>query len=505
MPERMMIMSKQAWGIVSDQSLTYRQQVVALARLGENIEQSMQYNPLYEQAKADGCLCDLGEGNLPYRPRYIIPDYAKFMRNGSKFLDLPVPQSLDEALAYLLILYQHVPSITTFPVFLGNLDTLLEPFVIKEDYQKAKRQLKLFLLNIDRTLTDSFVHANLGPKATITGQMILELTNEMQLAVPNLTLKYDEQLTSDAFAQHAVATMLTTAKPSFANYRMYVNDWGEDFALASCYNGLKVGGGGFTLPRMKLYDISLKADGVEDFFHRVLPYYVELQLEFMDQRIRFLVEESAFFKSNFLVQEGLVSLERFDGMFGIVGLAECVNQLLGITDKHQGYGHLVKADDLGVRVLSAIEQQISQHQTPIGKYYLHAQVGIDTDNDSNSPGCRIPIHYEPAMVDQIYHATRFHKFFPTGVGDIFVFDETWSKTPGALLSIIKGALAKGMRYFSGYLSTTDVVRVTGYLVKRSEIDKLRNGKQSINDATVFGKGAADTTYALERKVHGSDN
>jgi len=498
-------MSKQAWGIISDQSLTYRQQVVALARLGENIEQSMLYNPAYEQAKLDGCLCDLGEGNLPYRPRYIIPNYEKFMRNGSKFLDLPAPKALDEALAYLLILYQHVPSITTFPVFLGNLDNLLEPFVLDMDYQTAKQQIKWFLLNIDRTLTDSFVHANIGPQATVAGQMILELTSEMQLAIPNLTLKFDPQLTDEKFAKLAAKTMLLSAKPSFANYQMYRSDWGDNFALASCYNGLKVGGGGFTLPRMKLYDVSLKAQELEDFFQRVLPYYVGLQLEFMDQRIRFLVEESSFFKSNFLVKEELIELERFDGMFGLVGLAECTNNLLKITDKNLGYGHNQQADDLAERILAAIEQQVAAHQAPYGKYYLHAQVGIDTDNDSNSPGCRIPVHFEPKMVDQIWHATRFHKYFPTGVGDIFVFDETWIKTPDAVLNIIKGALDKGMRYFSGYLANNDVVRVTGYLVKRSEIEKLRKGDQSINDATVFGKGAADTTHALDRKVHGSSN
>ena len=49
----------------------------------------------------------------------------------------------------------------------------------------------------------------------------------------------------------------------------------------------------------------------------------------------------------------------------------------------------------------------------------------------------------------------------------------------ALVDIIKGALEAGMRYYSGYLANNDVVRVTGYLVKKSELEKLDKKKQSV--------------------------
>jgi len=114
-------------------------------------------------------ICDLFEGNAPFRPRYILPDYEKFMSNGSKFLELKPPKNIYEAINNLLILYKHTPSITTYPVFLGNLDTLLEPFITNEtsDYEA----IKLFLTHIDRTLTDSFVHANIGPLETKAGRV----------------------------------------------------------------------------------------------------------------------------------------------------------------------------------------------------------------------------------------------------------------------------------------------------------------------------------------------
>ena len=59
----------------------------------------------------------------------------------------------------------------------------------KEDRAFAKKLLGLFLRNIDRVQTDSFVHADIGPEDSVTGRLLLELTEEMQLAIPNLTLK----------------------------------------------------------------------------------------------------------------------------------------------------------------------------------------------------------------------------------------------------------------------------------------------------------------------------
>ena len=498
-------MKSEALKIAEDQTLTYNQQLIALAGLGERTDDTIKLSDEYKAAKASGALCDLNEGPMPYRPRYICPDYSILMEKGSEFLGLEKPQDLMEACNALLIMYKQVPSITTFPVYLGNLDDLLEPFVIKEDPAFAKKVLKNFLLHIDRTLTDSFVHADLGPKDSVTGRMILELTEEMQLAIPNITLKYDKDLTSDDFAMACVKCMLKTAKPSFANHRMFCKEWGEDYAIASCYNGLKIGGGGFTLPRLRLYECSLDAKSVDDFLDRVLPYYAGLQFEYMDKRVRFLCEQASFFKSNFLVTEGFVKQENFTGMFGMVGLAECCNHLLGITDKKKGFGMNEEATALGEKIMTRLEEIVAAHEAPYcdafgHRYRLHAQVGIDSDGMENSPGTRIPVGAEPDIFDQLQVNERFHKFFPTGTGDIFKFEETFLKTPDAVLDIIKGALENDLRYFSGYLENNDVVRVTGYLVKRSEIEKLRQNKQSLNNVTIFGKGAQDYGHALDRRV-----
>ena len=500
----------EALKIIQDPTLTYNQELIALARLGESTDDTITYSDAYYEAFKKRALCDLGEGRMPYRPRYICPDYELLFKKGCKFLELDPPTDLMEAVNVLEIFYRHVPSITTFPVYLGDLDKLLEPFVLKEDRNTAKKILKLFLLQIDKTLTDSFVHADIGPEDSVTGRLLLELTEEMQLAIPNLTLKYDPEKTSDDFALACVKCMLKTAKPSFANHGMFVKEWGERYAIASCYNGLPKAGGGFTLPRMRLYECSLDAKDPEDFINNELPKYIDLQLEYMDKRVKFIVEESTFFKNNFLSTEGFVKLENFTGMFGVVGLAECVNNLLHIEDKKKGFGMNKEATELGLRIMDAIDKRVSEHVAPYcdccgHRYRLHAQVGINTDGMDDSPGTRIPIFAEPTILEQLKTNEKFHPYFPTGTGDIFKFEETYEKTPEAILPIIKGSMARGLRYFSGYLENCDVVRVTGYLVKKSEIEKLRQQKQSLNNVTVFGMGAQDGGHALDRRVQRHDD
>ena len=71
-----------------------------------------------------------------------------------------------------------------------------------------------------------------------------------------------------------------------------------------------------------------KAKNEEEFLTVVLPDAINRMAGYMDERVKFLVEESGFFNSNFLVREGLLQEDKFTGMFGMVGLAECVNTIL---------------------------------------------------------------------------------------------------------------------------------------------------------------------------------
>ncbi|GAB1456331.1 hypothetical protein MASR2M48_16390 [Spirochaetota bacterium] len=89
-------------------------------------------------------------------------------------------------------------------MYIGDLDTLLQPFI--RDEAEARKAIGLFLLGIDRTINDSFCHADIGPEATTAGRLILELTREQKNAVPNISLKYDPERTSDEFAMLAASS-----------------------------------------------------------------------------------------------------------------------------------------------------------------------------------------------------------------------------------------------------------------------------------------------------------
>ena len=86
-----------ALNIIQDPTLTYKQELLALARLGESTDDSLRYSDEYYEAKAKGALCDLNEGVMPYRPRYICPDYELLFQKGCRFLDLePVGKIADD-------------------------------------------------------------------------------------------------------------------------------------------------------------------------------------------------------------------------------------------------------------------------------------------------------------------------------------------------------------------------------------------------------------------------
>ena len=108
--------------IIKDVTLTYEQKVLSLARYAENSVKVLNIPEKTQKLRDEGIICDLFEGNVPYRPRYILPDYEKFMKEGCKFLELAPATNIWEATTNLLIMYKHVPSITSMPVYIGNID-----------------------------------------------------------------------------------------------------------------------------------------------------------------------------------------------------------------------------------------------------------------------------------------------------------------------------------------------------------------------------------------------
>jgi YjjI family glycine radical enzyme len=268
---------------------------------------------------------------------------------------------------------------------------------------------------------------------------------------------------------------------------------------------LPLGGGSYTLCRLILGNIAKRAKDIADFKEKQLPYVMDIMARYMDARVKFEVEESGYFDNTFLIKEGFIEREKFTAMYGLVGLADAVNILLEKEGKTGRFGHDEIATQLGVEIMDIIDAFNQNHEAPYcevtgGHYLLHAQVGIAEDQGI-TPGVRIPIGEEPdELIDQLEVMSHFHKYFPSGTGDIFPVDMTVHANPEYVMDIIKGSFQRNLRYLSFYSSDNDVIRVTGYLIKRSELEKLDSGVAVIHDTTALGLGASKNGHILERKV-----
>ncbi|MFM2584869.1 YjjI family glycine radical enzyme [Vibrio campbellii] len=485
--------------IATDSSLSPKQKSNFLALEAEATIPYMTISDEVSQAIQQGVICDMFEGHAPFKPRYVLPDYAKFLSQGSEYLELAPAEDFDDAINMLTIIYHHVPSVTNIPVYLGQLDDVLMPYVGDLTDEQIYKKLKHFWIMLDRTLPDAFMHVNIGPTDNIICRTILKVDAELKQIAPNLTFMYDEAVTPDDLLKQATQNICECSKPHIANYPMHANAYeGARFGIVSCYNSLPLAGGSNTLVRMNLKEAANRADNCDDFFINVLPEYHGLMVELMDARASHLHEKSEFFKG-FLTQEGLIEESRFAPMYGIYGMAEAVNVLLEKEGNVSRYGQDAVANELGHKISAKLAELVEN--TPVkfgleGKALLHAQGGISLDLDV-TPGVRIPYGNEPDPVSYVQATAGHHQYYRSGISDILTIDETVKSNPDAMFNLCKGALNAGYREFTANVASNDLVRVTGYMVKLSDIAKY-DEEGSRTNTTFLGAEAAKNTGILGR-------
>ena len=485
--------------IVTDPNLSPNQKNLFLANAAQAQLPYMPVSPALSEAMDNGLICDMFEGHSPFKPRYVLPDYGKFLRQGSQYLELTPAQDFDDALNMLTILYHHVPSVTNIPVYIGQLDDVLMPYVGDLDEQSIYRKLRHFWIMLDRTLPDEFMHANIGPADNIICRTILRIDAELEQTAPNLTFMYDPAVTSDDLLRQATGNICRCSKPHIANYPMHADSYGDKrFGIVSCYNSLPLAGGSNTLVRINLKAVAERAENGDDFTDNLLPYYGALLIELIDARCSFLHEQSNFFQG-FLTTEGLIEEARFAPMFGIFGMAEAVNILLAKQGSNRRYGHDPIANELGHTISAKLAEIVENSPVKYGlddRSLLHAQGGIDLDSGV-TPGVRIPYGTEPDPVTYVHATAEHHKYYTSGISDILTIDETVKANPEAMFNLCKGALKAGYREFTANVASNDLVRITGYMVKLSEIAKFAD-EGSRSNATCLAAGAAQNTDVLRR-------
>ncbi|SDJ00418.1 YjjI family glycine radical enzyme [Aliiruegeria lutimaris] len=487
--------------IVTDPTLSPAQKARFLSLEAENMLPYPETDAETAQALADGILCDLAEGHAPYKPRYVLPDLSVLLTKGSEYLELDAPETLDEAINCLMIAFHHVPSVTAMPVFIGHIDQLLLPYCDGVGETELIGKIRLLWRYIDRVLPDAFLHANIGPQDNRVARAVLQVDRELQQVAPNLTLLYDPELTGEDLLRLATDNIVACSKPHIANHPLHAAAFDErGYGIVSCYNALPAAGGAGTLVRLNLHEVARRARGIDDFLKRALPHFMDLQFRLIQARMDYLFEQSGFFE-NFIVREGWIDRDRFTAMFGVYGMAEAVDHLMGLDNSTARYGQDAEANALGYRISEAMAARVEA--TPVrhawrARALLHAQAGISTDLDA-TPGVRISYGNEPDPVSHVKALAPHHAFYPAGISEILTIDESVKANPQALYRLCKGALSSGFREFTANVAGNDLVRVTGYMIRLSDVEKYRREEGSRINTTGLGAEAAKLTGILNRK------
>ena len=299
----------------------------------------------------------------------------------------------------------------------------------------------------------------------------------------------------------AATNIAACCKPHIANHAVHADAFDErGYGIVSCYNVLPLGGGASTLARVNLKEVARRASSEAHFFDDVLPRYLELNFRLMQARIDYLFGESGFFDS-FLVKEGWIDKDRFTAMFGVFAMAEAVDLLQEKEGREGRYGFDDTANALGHRISATLADTVrnrSLDRVWRGHALLHSQAGLSDDREA-TPGVRIPYGTEPDPVTHVKALAPHHQYYEAGISEILTVDESISNNPEALVQLCEGAFASGFREFTVNVANNDLVRVTGYMVRLSDIRKFRERQGSRTNTTVLGAEAAELTGILDRR------
>ena len=109
-----------------------------------------------------------------------------------------------------------------------------------------------------------------------------------------------------------------------------------------------------------------------------------------------------------------------------------------------------------------------------------------------TPATRLPSGEEPDLYSHISAEAPNHEWLSGGVSTILEFDQTASRNPEAVLDIIKGAFKKGVRNLSIGSANSEFIRVTGYLIRRSDLEAAKNEKSMRHGSAFLGSKFMET-------------
>ena len=113
----------------------------------------------------------------------------------------------------------------------------------------------------------------------------------------------------------------------------------------------------------------------------------------------------------------------------------------------------------------------------------------------------MPAGAEPDLYAHLLAEAPSQQAVPGGISTILEFDQTAAGNPQAVLDIIHGAFQAGIRNLSVGSCNSEYVRVTGYLIRRADLEAQKQEKALRHDSSLLGtQFIAHQENTLHRRV-----
>ena len=103
------------------------------------------------------------------------------------------------------------------------------------------------------------------------------------------------------------------------------------------------------------------------------------------------------------------------------------------------------------------------------------------------------------IYDQISIQSELQEYFDAGASDIYEFDKTAKENIIGVKCIVNGAMKKGLKVMAINSSDSELTRITGFLVKKSDISKIKEGIDLREDTVSICHRCIENLGILNRK------
>ena len=407
----------------------------------------------------------------------LVPDLAAALARGSAHLGLAAPADLDEALALVLAVAGELPGSGPEPRYLGPLDRLLEPFVAGLDDEALDTRLAAFWQAAARL--DGTPHADLGPDDGRVVRALLRVDRRLRRPAPTLALRVDPRRTPDDLLRDAVRTACADGKPQWVNHPMAVADHGERHAVLGCVATLPLGGGALAAVPLDLA-AAVRAAASADDVDGAVDRHVDRAVATLVPAAR---EALARLEDHWLLREGLIGADRFTAVVGVHGVAEAVQELLardGVRAPDGGparYGPDPAASDRAGDLLARVAARVAATPVPgctaTGGHPVVQAWAASPETSPGTAGGAVPEVSRPSLYRHLRALVPAQRHLLGGVADTVTVEPVVEHNPDAVVAVLRGAFAEGVRELAVDVAGNGFSRVTGYLRRERDIAALR--------------------------------